>query len=83
MELLDLMFHRRSVRQYIPGEIPDADLTKILQAGLLSASTGENFHMYTPPATNTAKTPHLMILLNRLRIMPQSNQTQYSTSSLT
>ena len=39
MELLDLMFHRRSVRQYIPGEIPDADLTKILQAGLLSASS--------------------------------------------
>ena len=39
MELLDLMFHRRSVRQYIPGEIPEADLTKILQAGLLSASS--------------------------------------------
>lgn len=39
MELLDLMLHRRSVRQYIPGEIPEGDLTRILQAGLLSASS--------------------------------------------
>ena len=38
MELLDLMLRRRSVRQYIPGEIPEEDLLKILQAGLLSAS---------------------------------------------
>jgi len=38
MELLDMMLHRRSVRQYIPGEILEEDLTKILQAGLLSAS---------------------------------------------
>ena len=38
MELLDLMLHRRSVRQYIPGEIPEETLTKVLQAGLLSAS---------------------------------------------
>ena len=39
MELLDMMLHRRSVRQYIPGEIPEEDLLKILQAGLLSASS--------------------------------------------
>ena len=39
MELLDMMFHRRSVRQYIPGEISEETLTKILQAGLLSASS--------------------------------------------
>lgn len=38
MKLLDMMLHRRSVRQYIPGEIPEEALTKILQAGLLSAS---------------------------------------------
>ena len=38
MELLDLMLRRRSVRQYIPGEIPEETLTKVLQAGLLSAS---------------------------------------------
>ena len=38
MELLDLMLCRRSVRQYIPGEIPEETLTKVLQAGLLSAS---------------------------------------------
>lgn len=39
MELLDMMFHRRSVRQYIPGEVSEEDLKKILQAGLLSASS--------------------------------------------
>lgn len=39
MELLDMMFHRRSVRQYIPGEVSEKDLKKILQAGLLSASS--------------------------------------------
>lgn len=38
MELLDTMLCRRSVRQYVPGEIPEKTLTKILQAGLLSAS---------------------------------------------
>ena len=38
MELLDLMLHRRSVRQYIPGKISEEALAKILQAGLLSAS---------------------------------------------
>jgi len=38
MELLDMMLHRRSVRQYVPGEIPEEALTKILQAGLLSPS---------------------------------------------
>ena len=38
MELLDMMLRRRSVRHYIPGEIPEEALTKILQAGLLSAS---------------------------------------------
>ena len=39
MELLDMMLHRRSVRQYVPGEIPEEALTKILQAGLLSLTT--------------------------------------------
>ena len=39
MELLDLMLHRRSVRQYLPGQIPEEDLLKILQAGLLSPSS--------------------------------------------
>ena len=39
MELLDVMLHRRSVRQYLPGEIPEEDLLKILQAGLLSPSS--------------------------------------------
>ena len=36
MELLEILRCRRSVRQYVPGEIPADALEKILQAGMLS-----------------------------------------------
>ena len=38
MELLQMFQNRRSVRQYTDAPIPEETLTKILQAGLLSAS---------------------------------------------
>ncbi len=38
MELLQIFQNRRSVRQYTDAPIPEETLTKILQAGLLSAS---------------------------------------------
>ena len=38
MELLQIFQNRRSVRQYTDAPIPEEMLTKILQAGLLSAS---------------------------------------------
>lgn len=38
MELLEIMRKRRSIRKYTQEEIPQDSLTKILQAGLLSAS---------------------------------------------
>lgn len=38
MELLEIMRKRRSIRKYTAEEIPEESLTKILQAGLLSAS---------------------------------------------
>lgn len=41
MNLLDMMCHRHSIRQYTDERISDEALEKILQAGLLSAS-GKN-----------------------------------------
>lgn len=38
MELLEIMRNRRSVRTYTGESVPEEDLEKILQAGLLSAS---------------------------------------------
>ena len=38
MELLDILLARRSVRQYTGDPIPEAQLERILQAGLLSPS---------------------------------------------
>ena len=40
MGLLEIMRRRRSVRQYVPGEIPEEQLRRILQAGML-APTGK------------------------------------------
>lgn len=38
MELLEMMRNRRSVRKYTGAPVPEGNLEKILQAGLLSAS---------------------------------------------
>ena len=38
MDLLEILRHRRSVRQYVPGEIPEAQLRAVLQAGMLAPS---------------------------------------------
>ena len=38
MDLLEILRHRRSVRQYVPGEIAEEDLQRILQAGMLAPS---------------------------------------------
>ena len=38
MELLEIMRKRRSVRKYTGEMIPEKDLEKVLQAGLLSPS---------------------------------------------
>ena len=38
MDLLEIMRRRRSIRNYSGEEIPEESLTKVLQAGLLSAS---------------------------------------------
>ena len=38
MELLELMRTRRSVRSYKDDAVSEEDITKILQAGMLSAS---------------------------------------------
>ena len=38
MDLLEILRHRRSVRQYVPGEIPEAQLWAVLQAGMLAPS---------------------------------------------
>lgn len=40
MELLEMMRHRRSVRQYAPGELREEELRAVLQAGML-APTGK------------------------------------------
>ena len=38
MDLLEIMRRRRSIRNYSGEEIPEESITKVLQAGLLSAS---------------------------------------------
>ena len=66
MELLDLMFHRRSVRQYIPGEIPEETLTTVLQAGLLSASG----RAIRPWELIVVRTPERLQALSGCRAVP-------------
>ena len=46
MDLLEIMRNRRSVRKYTGERIDDEKIEKVLQAGMLSASSLSLIHIY-------------------------------------
>lgn len=57
MELMEAILGRRSIRQYIPGDIDENDLAKILRAGMAAPSAGNEqpWHFITIRNRDTLK----------------------------
>ena len=76
MELLEILRRRRSVRQYVPGEIPAEALEKILQAGMLSP-TGKGLRPWEFIVVRNPETLRALAALRRQEPSLQGSEVRF------